>query len=136
VAQSDPETSSWMYEHHTNALLPFPVFLRRAIKHVLVGGAGVAIAVGIGTVGYHFCSKLDWLDAFLNASMILSGEGPVDRAQTAGAKLFSSFYALFSGLIFVALAGTVLAPWAHRILHRLHIDEDAATSSSSDREEK
>jgi hypothetical protein len=103
---------------------------------VFLGGAGVVLAVSIGTIGYHYAANLCWIDAFLNASMILSGEGPVDRVQTDVAKWFASFYALFSGLVFVALTGTVLAPWAHRILHRLHMDDETGATTSSDREER
>lgn len=85
----------------------------------------VAIAVSIGTLGYATWGGLSWLDAFLNASMILSGMGPVDRMQTSAAKLFSAVYALFSGLVFVGLMGIVLAPWVHRLLHWTHLEEQS-----------
>ncbi len=81
------------------------------------------VAVGLGTVGYHTLGQLHWIDAFLNASMILSGMGPVDRLSTATAKLFAALYALFSGLLFVGVVGVVLAPWIHRLLHVTHLDE-------------
>ncbi len=116
--------------------MPWPMFLRRAVAHVLAGGLGVAAAVLIGTVGYHLTARLPWVDAFLNASMILAGMGPVDKLETTPAKLFAAFYALLSGLVFIALMGIVLAPWAHRVLHRFHMDEDAAATSASDRAEK
>jgi hypothetical protein len=118
--------------HHR--LLPWPQFLRRAAAHASVAFAGVAVAVAIGTIGYHWLASLPWVDAFLNASMILAGMGPVDKLETSGAKVFAALYALFSGLVFIALMGVMLAPWAHRILHKMHVDEDAATTSS-DREE-
>lgn len=88
----------------------------------------LATAVGIGTVGYHEAGHLAWLDAFLNASMILSGMGPVDRMETETAKLFSALYALFSGLVFVGIMGIVLAPWVHRLLHRFHLELDDGDS--------
>lgn len=91
---------------------------------MLWGVLALAGAVGIGTVGYHTTGSLPWLDSFLNASMILAGMGPVDRMVTSGAKLFAAFYALFSGLVFIALSGVVLAPWAHRLLHRLHVERE------------
>ena len=116
--------------------MPWPLFLRRAVVHVLVGGAGVAAAVLMGTVGYHLAGGLHWVDAFLNASMILAGMGPVDRLDTTLGKLFAAFYALFSGLVFIALMGVVLAPWAHRVLHRMHMAEDSTTASASGRAEK
>jgi len=79
--------------------------------------------VGGGTLGYHIAGRLDWIDAFLNAAMILSGMGPVDRMETAGGKLFSALYALFSGLVFIGIAGIVVAPWVHRLFHWIHVEE-------------
>lgn len=80
-------------------------------------------SVGGGTLGYHVAGRLDWIDAFLNASMILSGMGPVDRMETAGGKLFAALYALFSGLVFIGIAGIVVAPWVHRLFHWIHVEE-------------
>lgn len=110
--------------------MPWPLFLHRAAFHLAVGAAGIVVAVVIGLMGYHFIAHLPWVDSFLNASMILGGMGPVDVLHTTGAKLFAAVYALFSGLVFIALMGIVLAPWAHRVLHRLHMDEDDPTISS------
>jgi hypothetical protein len=113
-----------MYEHRSRPLLPFRAFLWRAAQHLFISIVAVIVAVGGGTIGYKAFLGLDWIDAFLNASMILSGMGPVARLDTAqaGAKLFASFYALFSGLFFVALMAVVLAPWVHRLVHKLHAD--------------
>jgi hypothetical protein len=115
-------------------LLPWPIFLHRAAFHLAVGVAGVLAAVAIGTIGYHVAAHLPWVDSFLNASMILAGMGPVDHLETTGAKLFAACYALFSGLVFIALMGVVLAPWAHRVLHHLHLKEDA--EEEEDKEER
>ena len=115
------------YESRAHRLMPWPLFIHRAAIHLIVGGGGVAVVAGIGTLGYHVFARLPWVDAFLNASMILAGMGPVDRLSTTAAKLFASFYALFSGLVFIALMAIVLAPWAHRVLHRFHVDEDDAS---------
>lgn len=112
-----------MYEHRKHRLLAWPDFLRRAGRHVLWAGLLLALAVGVGTVGYHTTARLAWLDAFLNASMILSGMGPVDRLEAAPAKLFAALYALFSGLIFVGVAGIVVAPWIHRLFHWVHLED-------------
>jgi hypothetical protein len=112
-----------IYEHRTHRLRTWPEFIRRAARHLLWGLGIVLAAVGIGTVGYHVAGGLGWLDAFLNASMILTGMGPVDRMETPVAKLFAAFYALFSGLMFVAVTGIVLTPWIHRLLHWVHLDE-------------
>ena len=111
--------------------MPWPLFMRRAAVHLAVGALGVFTAVAIGTIGYHLAAHLGWVDAFLNASMILAGMGPVDKLDTTAAKLFAAFYALFSGLIFIALMGIVLAPWAHRVLHRFHMAEDEGGSTSA-----
>jgi len=113
------------YEHRHRPLLSRRKFLGRAARHVGLAGIIVVIAVGIGTVGYKTWGGLPWLDAFLNASMILGGMGPVDRMETSAAKLFSALYALFSGLVFVGLVGIVLAPWVHRLLHWTHLEDRA-----------
>lgn len=112
-----------MYEHRKHHLLPWPHFLRRASRHLLVGVAIVFIAAGVGTIGYHTAGDLAWLDSFLNASMILSGMGPVDRMVTAGGKLFAALYALFSGVVFIGVMGIILAPWVHRLMHVTHLEE-------------
>jgi hypothetical protein len=81
------------------------------------------VGVGIGVIGYHFVAGLAWIDAFLNASMILSGMGPVDRIDASAAKIFAALYALFSGLMFVGVMGILLAPWLHRLFHWFHLDD-------------
>jgi len=112
-----------MYEHRKHPLLAWPHFLRRAWRHLAWGFLIVLAAVGLGTVGYHFAGRLNWLDAFLTASMILSGMGPVDRMGTASGKLFAALYALFSGVVFIGVMGVVLAPWVHRLVHWTHLDD-------------
>ena len=118
-----------MYEHHTHRLLAWPEFLRRAAGHLLVASLIVLVSVLAGTVGYHLLARLQWVDAFLNASMILSGMGPVDRLETTPAKLFAALYALFSGLVLVSVIGITVAPWLHRLFHLVHLDDsDAGTN--------
>jgi hypothetical protein len=78
----------------------------------------------IGILGYHLTENLGWLDSLLNASMILGGMGPVDTLKTSGGKLFASFYALFSGVVFLITMSVVLAPILHRFLHKFHLDEN------------
>ena len=112
-----------MYEHHRHHLLPWRLFLRRAGRHLLFALVLIAVAAGVGTIGYHLLNGLGWLDAFLNASMILSGMGPVDRMESTAAKLFAALYALFSGLVFIGIAGLVLAPWLHRLFHLMHVED-------------
>jgi hypothetical protein len=111
-----------MYEHRTAPLLPFPAFLKRLASH-----AGVAIGVVLGSLvigilGYHFLEGLAWIDALVNAAMILGGMGPVDPLHTIAGKLFASFYALYSGMVFLVAAGIIGAPVFHRILHRFHLE--------------
>lgn len=111
------------YEHHSKPLLPRRKFFQRLAWSVLLGAALVAISLAGGMSGYHFFERLSWLDAFVNASMILSGMGPLANPQSVGGKLFAGLYALYSGLFLILVAGVVFAPVVHRFLHRFHIDE-------------
>ena len=79
-------------------------------------------SLAVGMCGYHFLERLPWIDALLNASMILGGMGPVDPLKTSAGKLFASFYALYSGLAIISVAGLLLAPVVHRLLHKFHVD--------------
>jgi hypothetical protein len=113
-----------IYEHRTEPLLPRRQFYRRLGRHALVALGLMAAALGLGVLGYHLTEGLPWLDSVLNASMILGGMGPVAVLHTPAGKLFASFYALFSGAVFLGMAGIVVAPIAHRLLHRLHLEEE------------
>ena len=108
---------------HQPPLAPAEVFRGRLVRHSVAGLGVLALSLLIGVGGYHWVAKLGWLDALLNASMILSGMGPVDPLATPAAKLFASFYALFSGVVFLGVASIVFAPVVHRMLHRFHIDD-------------
>ena len=112
-----------VYEHRTHKVLPWRPFLHRAARHLVWSLVLIVAAVSGGTAGYHVLGRLPWIDAFLNASMILGGMGPVDRLETTAGKLFSSFYALFSGLFFLAVISVVIAPWLHRMIHVMHAQE-------------
>ncbi len=79
-------------------------------------------SLALGMIGYHLVAGLSWIDALVNASMILTGMGPVDQMTSVGAKLFASFYALFSGVAFLTIVAVLLAPAVHRFLHRFHLD--------------
>lgn len=111
-----------MYENRSHPLLTRAQFIRRVAQHGLFALIVIAIALAIGIFGYHLIAHLSWVDSLLNASMILGGMGPVDQLQTTAAKLFASFYALFSGLAFVGIASLMIAPFAHRLLHRFHLE--------------
>lgn len=84
----------------------------------------LALCLLIGILGYHYTADIAWIDSLHNASMILSGMGPVVEIKTTAGKLFSSFYALFSGVVFITNIGIILAPAAHRLFHRLHVGDD------------
>lgn len=114
-----------MYEPRGSQPLPRRLFLRRLVNHGATAVAVIAGSLLIGMSGYVYFEDLPWLDAFLNAAMLLGGMGPVDDLKTAGGKLFAGFYALYAGLVFLAVAGLLLAPFAHRLLHRFHWDADA-----------
>jgi len=113
-----------MFESKADPLLSRRDFLKRQARFGFVALALVAISLAIGMAGYHFFENLSWLDSLVNASMLLGGMGPVNALQTDGGKLFASFYALYSGLIFLVVAGFLFAPIFHRILHSFHLDTD------------
>jgi hypothetical protein len=111
-----------MYEHHREPLLPRKIFIRRFALHCLVAGGVITASLGIGVLGYHFLEGLPWIDSLLNASMILGGMGPVNPLVSSAGKLFASFYALFSGILFLVIASILMAPVVHRFLHKLHLN--------------
>ena len=113
-----------MFEHRSRPVLPRPQFLRRVGRSVGVAGLVIGAALALGVLGYRVLGGLSWVDALLNASMILSGMGPVDHLEWTAAKLFASFYALASGIVFIGTAGVLAAPWIHRLLHKIHADSD------------
>jgi hypothetical protein len=120
-----------MYERKNQPLLSREAFAVRLARH---GGAALVvtvIALAIGACGYHWTEGLHPLDATLNAAMILTGMGPVDKIQSPGGKMFAIGYSLFSGVAFLAIAGLLIAPVAHRVLHRLHLDEDDDSEKES-----
>jgi hypothetical protein len=121
-----------MYEHRSAPLLPFPRFLRRVIGSFAMMLLLVGMALSIGVVGYHVTAQLPWIDALLNASMILGGMGPVDPLKTVPAKLFASGYALFSGVVFISSVGVFIAPVVHRFFHKFHLEEKPAGKAAHD----
>lgn len=99
-------------------------FAARLAGFVLIAGGILSVALAVGICGYHFVGGLEWIDALVNASMILGGMGPVDQMKSVPGKLFTSFYALFSGLVFVMTFGLILSPIMHRVLHNFHADDE------------
>lgn len=112
-----------VYERKDQRPLARAHFARRLGLHVVLALGVVAVSLGIGMVGYAVFEHLPWLDAFLNAAMLLGGMGPVDLPKTEAGKLFAGCYALYAGLVFIATAALVLTPVLHRLLHRFHWDE-------------
>ena len=120
---------SIMYENHSAPMLPIRRFLQRVTSHTLMAFGVILVALAIGVFGYHLVEGLDWIDALLNASMLLGGMGPVNALQTTGGKLFASFYALFAGLVIVGVSGLLLAPFFPRVLHRVQLERDPDQSA-------
>jgi len=112
-----------MYEHYKKPLVAEKVFYQRLLGNFLWSVVIIVVSLLIGILGYHFTENLSWLDSLLNASMILTGMGPVNVMATTAGKLFASFYALFSGIVFLVTMSVVLAPVLHRFLHKFHLDE-------------
>jgi hypothetical protein len=113
-----------IFEHKNHQILPFNKFIIRLIKYFLFSLLLITFSLAIGTIGYHHFAQISWIDSFYNASLILTGMGPVDPMPTDNAKLFASFYALFSGIVFLSTVAVIFSPIAHRLLHILDINED------------
>ncbi len=95
----------------------------RLFRNAQVAVAVIAVSLAIGMAGYHWLAPMSWIDAFLNAAMLLGGMGPVDTLTNDGAKLFAGFYALYCGVVFIATAGLLIAPLGAHILHKYHLDQ-------------
>lgn len=111
------------YEHRSQPLLPRRQFVLRVGRHVLLALGLMSVFLLIGTLGYHWLAGMVWLDALLNASMILSGMGPVNPITSEAGKWFATAYALVSGLVFTLTTGIVVSPMLHRVFHSLHVKD-------------
>lgn len=114
----------WRYESRADTVAPRSIFLKRIFGSLLIAVGIIAAGLVIGILGYHFIAGLNWIDSLLEASMILGGMGPVKELHDDASKIFASVYALFSGLVVLALMGIMLAPVMHRVMHKFHVDED------------
>ncbi len=110
------------FESHTQPIATQAEFARRMLRYSLVTAGIILFSLGIGILGYHYLESLSWIDALLNASMILGGMGPVNPLQTNAGKIFASFYALYSGIVLLASVGILITPVFHRVLHRFHLE--------------
>ncbi|HTT09045.1 MAG TPA: hypothetical protein VMH34_09680 [Gammaproteobacteria bacterium] len=113
-----------IFEHKSKPLLSRAAFARRLLLSTTAGLGIIALSLGAGMWGYHHFEGMGWIDAFANAAMILSGMGPLTSLATEGGKLFAGFYAIYSGLAVVIIAGVIFAPVIHRALHRFHLDAE------------
>jgi hypothetical protein len=113
-----------MYEHKSEPIAPIGTFYQRVLKGIIIAITVLMVCLAIGIIGYHYTAHIPWLDALHNASMILSGMGPVVEIKSNTGKWFSSAYALFSGVVFITNIGIILAPAIHRLFHRLNLDPD------------
>lgn len=109
-----------MYEQKKHPPISKKSFLKRMFFHVVVAFSLLLLSLAIGMTGYEYLEQLEWQSAFLNAAMLLGGMGPVDAPATHEGKLFAGMYALYAGLVFIIVAGLILAPIVHRIMHKFH----------------
>lgn len=108
-----------------NNIKPLPHkkhFYNKLLRSIITGTLFLLVSLGIGVAGYHYFFNISWLDSLVNASMILTGMGPVDKAETDGAKWFSSIYAIYSGVAFLTSVAVIFGPIVHRFLHKFRID--------------
>ena len=113
-----------IYEHRLEPPLTREAFIARMLRHGSYIGALILASVLVGTAGYHWLGQLAWIDAFLNACMLLGGMGPIGELQTSAGKIFAAFFALYSGIVFLIAAAVLFTPVFHRVLHRFHWDAD------------
>lgn len=112
-----------VFEHHRQPVLPHHKWRRRVVNSIWLAAAIVAFTLGLGVLGYHSIGGLPWIDAFLEAAMILGGMGAIAPMHNDAIKLFAAFYALLSGLVVISTTGVILAPWLHRMLHQFHAQD-------------
>jgi hypothetical protein len=121
-----------MFEHHRQPLLPRTAYYRRLARYTISGFMIILVSLLIGMIGYHTLESQPWIDAFVNASMLLGGMGPVGELHTPAGKIFAGCYALYSGLVFLLSAGVMFAPAVHRLFHRFHLDLEGDQSNAGD----
>jgi len=110
------------FEHKSKPLLPRKKFYIRFFRYAGVSFVLLSVSLGVGVIGYHYLNDLTWIDSLLNASMILTGMGPVDAMKNNGAKWFASLYAIFSGVAFLSTVAVFLSPVVHRFMHKIHLE--------------
>ncbi len=121
-----------MMEHRSQPLLARRAFVLRLLRYAATGLGILVVTLGAGVLGYHDLGGLPWIDAVLNASMILGGMGPVDPLHTTAGKVFASLYAIFCGTTLLIVIGVIMAPVVHRLMHRFHLDLDENAPNGSE----
>lgn len=111
-----------MFEHPSEPILSNTAFAGRMLRWLLLTFFLLALSLYVGVLGYHYYEHMAWIDALLNASMILGGMGEIDMLHTIKGKLFAAFYAIYSGIFLVVAGGLLLVPVFHRVLHHFHAD--------------
>lgn len=117
-------------EHKNQKVVPLSHFFARLGRYSLFAALLIFFSIAVGTIGYHAAANLGWLDSFFMACMILTGMGPVFEMTTRQAKLFSSFYAIYSGVAFLSITAVFFAPIIHRLLHILHVEDEGSEDES------
>jgi hypothetical protein len=112
------------FETRHHPVLSRKDFAKRMVKSFALALSLISLSLLLGMAGYHYLEDLRWIDAFVNAAMILGGMGPVAPIQTFGGKLFAGCYALYSGLVVIVVAGVIFAPVVHRMIHKFHAEPD------------
>ena len=113
-----------LFEHHNEKLLPRRKFIKRLLKYASIAVGLVLVSLVIGMAGYHLFEGLSWVDAFLNAAMLMGGMGPVNAFQTDAGKIFAGVYALYCGMILLIAVGILAVPLVHRFLHHFHLESE------------
>lgn len=112
------------FEHRRQKVAPLPKFLARMGRYLMFSGILILFSVSIGTIGYHYIGELKWIDSFHMSCMILTGMGPVADMKSDAAKIFSSLFALYSGVAFLSITAVFFAPIVHRLLHILQVEDN------------
>lgn len=116
------------FEHRSNPLAGRKVFLNRMLMFSLFGIVFIFLSLLVGAIGYRHYASLSWVDGFYNASMILTGMGPVANLTTDDAKIFATLYSIYSGVAFLTSIGVIFAPLVHRLFHFLHLESIESNS--------
>ena len=117
-----------VFENRSKPLLPRSEFIKRMIFFALLSAGFVTFSLLVGMVGYRIFENFSWVDAFVNAAMLMGGMGPVGELHTNAGKIFAGVYAMYCGLVFIIAVGFLIAPVFHRFLHKFHLEMDEPIS--------